>query len=160
VGPLLPKEGKENKKETNYPIKDIKVGDFINKVTLKTGENNYYKLVIDESTFKDEDLVVKVMPMDQNSDPDIYISTSEKYPSSPLTSDWQCSSYGKDTCTVNNKNLTKGSPIYIGVSCLVSECTYQMKVLLTSEFQLEDGIEFQTYLYKEDTRVLRFTIPP
>ncbi len=104
--------------------------------------------------------MVKVMPLDQESDPDIFISTTEKYPSSPLTSDWQCSSYGKDTCTVNNKNLTKGSPLYIGVSCLVSTCTYQMKVLLTSEFPLEDGIEFQTYLYKEDTRVFKFTIPP
>jgi hypothetical protein len=35
-----------------------------------------------------------------------------------------------------------------------------MKVLTTSEFALEDGIEFQTYLYKEDTRVFTFTIPP
>jgi hypothetical protein len=32
--------------------------------------------------------------------------------------------------------------------------------MLTSEFLLEDGIEFQTYLYKEDARIFRFTIPP
>ena len=32
--------------------------------------------------------------------------------------------------------------------------------MLTSEFLLEDGIEFQTYLFKEDARVFRFTIPP
>jgi hypothetical protein len=31
--------------------------------------------------------------------------------------------------------------------------------MLTSEFELDDGVEFQTYLYKEDARIFKFTIP-
>ena len=125
VGPILPKEGKNNTEEqVNFPIKDIKIGDFIDRVKLNPGEINFYKLAIDDKLFKDQDLIIKVIPLDQESDPDIFISTTEKYPQSSITSDWQCSSYGKDTCTINNKNLTKGSPIYIGVSCIISACTY------------------------------------
>ncbi len=35
-----------------------------------------------------------------------------------------------------------------------------MRVLLTSEFVLEDGVEFQTELFTEDARVFKFVIPP
>ena len=34
-----------------------------------------------------------------------------------------------------------------------------MRVILTSEFTLEDGVEFQTHLYTEDARIFKFTIP-
>jgi len=64
----------------NFPIKDIKIGDFIDRVKISPGENNFYKLAIDDKLFKDQDLIIKVIPLDQESDPDIFISTTEKYP--------------------------------------------------------------------------------
>lgn len=103
--------------------------------------------------------MIKVIPLDYVSDPDVYISQTEAFPNSTENSDWQCRAYGKDTCTVNNRNLTANATFYIGVTCENQDCEFQMKVLLTSEFELEDGVEFQTYLYQEDTRLFHFTIP-
>ena len=62
-----------------------------------------------------------------------------------------CTSYGKDTCTVNHKNISRNEVFYIGITCPnfmalftgeKAQCNFKIKVMLTSEFELEDGIEF------------------
>jgi hypothetical protein len=87
--PTKPPEDSQSPTQ-DFPISDIKVGDFIDKVTVKKGESAFYKLVITDTIYKDDDLVIKVVPLDQDSDPDIFISQTEKYPQNSLTSDWQC----------------------------------------------------------------------
>jgi hypothetical protein len=55
--------------------------------------------------------------------------------------------------------VSAGDTFNIGVVCPGHTCKFQMRVLTTSEFVLEDGVEFQTYLYPLDSRVFTFTIP-
>lgn len=94
-------------------------------MTIESGEQVFFKLELgNDTSINDEDLVIKVIPLDYESDPDIYISKEEEYPTSMLDSDWDCASYGKDTCTINNKNLTKGSTFYIGVICEGHQCNF------------------------------------
>jgi len=54
---------------------DIKVGDTISDIYLKEKRSfQYYKLHIGEDYNYSEDILIKVIPLDQDSDPDIYIS--------------------------------------------------------------------------------------
>jgi hypothetical protein len=66
----------------NLPVKPLseqnvtilKVGEYVEKVTIEEDETKYYNLTIEHELYKDEDLVIKVIPLDYESDPDIYIS--------------------------------------------------------------------------------------
>lgn len=60
---------------------------------------------------------------------------------------------------VHHKNITKGDTFYFGITCENHDCAFQVRVILSAELMLEDGVEFQTYLYKEDARIFKFTIP-
>ena len=49
----------------------------------------FYRLTIgSDEVFDGEDLIIKVIPLDYMSDPDIYISKDSKYPNSSLDADW------------------------------------------------------------------------
>ena len=140
----------------------LSIGEYVPKTVLKRDEQIFYEIKIGDEFNELEDLVIKIIPLNYESDPDIFISKTDKFPNSTLTSEWQCQSYGKDTCVVNSLNLTRGDTFRLGVICHVQgnvSCEYQLRVLLTEELELEDGVEFQTYLYKEDARVFTFTIP-
>ena len=95
----------------------IKIGENISKIYLSESELAYYTLHIGDEYYLNDDLIIKVIPLNYESDPDIYISKSEQYPNASSDSDWQCAAYGKDTCTINHKNITLDSDFYIGIAC-------------------------------------------
>jgi hypothetical protein len=44
--------------------------------------------------------------------------------------------------------------------CPSSSCKFRLLAFLTNEFWLEDGVEFKTYLDKDDARLFKFIVPP
>ena len=69
----------------------------------------------------------------------IGIQTNTK-PNGKSNSEVSCESTGRDVCTVNHKQLTKGQYVYIGVKCL-EDCKYSLKANAVQPVILEDGSE-------------------
>lgn len=42
---------------------------------------------------------------------------------------------------------------------MLGNCNYQLKVVSSDEFQIENGIDFQFYMQSEDVRVFKFVVP-
>jgi hypothetical protein len=67
---------------------------------------------------REKDLVIKVFSEGQiQGDPDVYISRNNKKPNRKENSEWICSTYGKDTCTISGKDFRPDEYFYIGVRC-------------------------------------------
>jgi len=47
----------------------------------------------------------------------------------------------------------------MGVTCPTGACKVQLINMQSSEFELEDGVEFQTWLDTNEARIFKFTIP-
>jgi hypothetical protein len=58
----------------DQPIKAINIGDMIEKVAIKADEWEFFSINIKDQVYKDEDLLIKVIPLTEESDPDVYIS--------------------------------------------------------------------------------------
>ncbi|CDW81420.1 UNKNOWN [Stylonychia lemnae] len=86
------------------------------------------------------DLIIKAIPLDDNSDPDIYISKTVRFPNSSLDSEWQCSSYGRDTCTIHHDDIKPDDVFYIGITSPHGECHLSLFTMTSDEFKLDDGI--------------------
>ena len=67
---------------------------------------------------------------------------TERFPEHSGQAQWQCASYGKDTCAIHHSNITKGDIFYMGVTCPTGTCKVQLINMQSSEFELEDGVEF------------------
>lgn len=88
---------------------------------LSQGQNSmaYYKMQVGMRYFTGvEHLVIKVMADSFESDPDVYISKTNKYPSSSLTAKWYCEREGSETCVIHNGEFAVGDILYIGVKCV------------------------------------------
>ena len=73
------------------------------------------------------------------SDPDVYISKENKYPSSPRSSDWFSERYGSDVLTIPSEALAPGETLYIGMYCQF-KCRYHLNIseAFESEIKLDD----------------------
>lgn len=47
----------------------------------------------------------------------------------------------------------------MGVTCPEGSCNIQLITLQSGEFELDDGVEFQTYLDRYEAKIFKFTIP-
>jgi hypothetical protein len=57
-------------------------------VTLGPDEVKYFRLKLGPEIYSNEDLIIKIIPRDYESDPDVYISKVEPYPNSTINSEW------------------------------------------------------------------------
>ena len=55
-------------------MREISIGENIERVELKTDGWEFFKVVIKNQVYKDEDMLIKVIPLDEETDPDVYIS--------------------------------------------------------------------------------------
>ena len=71
------------------------------------------------------------------SDPDIYISKTNKYPKTRKESDWYSETFGNDIITIPSKdlNITK---LYFSLYC-ERKCRYTLKTYLTKEIEFKLG---------------------
>ena len=77
-------------------------------------------------------------------------------PNTSADSDWQCSMYGKDSCSINHHNISKEDIFYIGIQCPMNSCIFDLKIFLTPEVELEDGVEFQIEFAKDESKIFKF----
>ena len=127
----------------------------------------YFKITIDKKLENEEDLLVMVRPVEDTSDPDIFISTSNPNPDSFSNSDQICSSNGLDVCTIPSSNITDNTTFYIGIKCY-TQCSFALKASYDSEyfFTLQENPNTETLvgsynLEYESTgaKILKFYVP-
>jgi hypothetical protein len=91
---------------------------------LEDKSNAYYQMTISERYFTGkENLAIRAIVESFDSDPDIFISKTNKNPSSSMDSDWYCVKRGSDTCIIGKDEIQTGDMLYITVQCL-TPCQY------------------------------------
>ena len=126
-------------------IKDLKIGKEI-KGRMEIDESHeYFKLILPE-LIKGKILQIttrqnKEEQIDTDepfSDPDVYISKENKYPSSPRSSEWFSERYGSDVLTIPSEALNPGETLYIGMYCQF-KCRYQLNISVAVESEIKLG---------------------
>ena len=72
------------------------------------------------------------------SDPDIYISKTNKNPKNKKDSDWYSETFGNDIITVPSKDLKDIDKLYVALYC-EKKCRYKFKAYLTKEIEFKLG---------------------
>ena len=85
-----------------------------------------------------EDLVIDAEPLVQESDPDIFVSLTNKNPHDRSSSRWSCSRSGKDICTISGSYLKPNQTFYVGVKCYLA-CKYSISSFLRKELEMRAG---------------------
>ena len=126
-------------------IKDLKIGVEI-KGRMEIDESHeYFKLVLPES-IKGKILQITMKQNKEEqidtdepfSDPDVYISKENKYPSSPRSCEWFSERYGSDVLTIPSEALKPGETLYIGMYCQF-KCRYQFNTSVAVESEIKLG---------------------
>ena len=126
-------------------IKDLKIGVEI-KGRMEIDESHeYFKLVLPES-IKGKILQITMKQNKEEqidtdepfSDPDVYISKENKYPSSPRSCEWFSERYGSDVLTIPSEALKPGETLYIGMYCQF-KCRYQFNTSVVVESEIKLG---------------------
>ena len=69
------------------------------------------------------------------SDPDFYISKTNKYPSSKRTSEWYSEQYGADIMSIPAESVNENDVFYIGMYCQF-KCKYFLKIITGKETEI------------------------
>ncbi|CDW71154.1 UNKNOWN [Stylonychia lemnae] len=138
---------------------DFQLGYFIEKLDLEPGKKNFYKLIVNDNYRPGLDIIIKAIPLIDESDPDIYISKTVKNPSPENGSDIKCASFGRDTCTIHHSLINEGDFFYFSIGCPYSKCSIQMLLLTSDEFKLDDGAVHQTLMTENEAKIFKFYIP-
>ena len=137
--------------------------------TLKNQQGvliKYFNITIDKK-IPNEDLVIMVRPVEDISDPDIFISSTFQYPDSYQNSELICTSNGLDVCPIPEANITDSKTFFIGIKCY-TQCSFALKATYTAEdfFSLSENPGTDTLIgtynmdYTDnDARIVKFLIP-
>ena len=126
-------------------ITDLKIGVPI-KGRMEIDESHkYFKLVLPES-IKGKLLQITTRQNKEEeinsdepfSDPDVYISKENKYPSSPRSCEWYSERYGSDVLTIPSEALNPGDILYIGMYCQF-KCRYHLNISSAYESEIKLG---------------------
>ena len=89
------------------------------------------------------------------SDPDIYVSKTEKNPRSPETSDYYSERYGNDILSIPKSEISPNEKFYIGMYCQF-KCKYKLKAYLSEEIEINIGKMYSIEMNKKS--VLNYVI--
>lgn len=133
---------------------------------------SYYKVdnLKDRNGDDWENIAIKVIAEELDSDPDVYISKTNAYPSSSHDSDWHCIREGSETCIIGASEIDEGDPVYFGIFCS-RDCSYKLKVyesattvLAESQEPFFDGFSTQVLKYfikdEEATKSILIKVEP
>ncbi len=97
----------------------MEIGEVSRGHRIESDETKFFSVKVPQRDYdREKDLVIKVFSEERLAgDPDVYISKSNKKPNREANSDWVCSTFGKDTCTISGKQFTPEDTFYIGVRC-------------------------------------------
>ena len=79
-------------------------------------------------------------------------------PSSQNTSDFLCSTFGKDICVIPYTSLKDSNQWYVGVRCY-KPCNFKLLAQLKTPIEIEDTKEYQLQFGTEDTNLFKMWIP-
>ena len=126
-------------------IKNLEIG-VPKKGRMDMDESHeYFKLVLPES-IKGKLLQITTKQNKEEeintdepfSDPDVYVSKENKYPSSPRSSEWYSERYGSDVLTIPAEALNPGDTLYIGMYCQF-KCRYHLNISEDVESEIKLG---------------------
>ena len=126
-------------------IKDLKIGVPIKGRMEMDESHEYFKLILPDS-IKGKLLQITTKQNKEEeinsdepfSDPDVYISKENKYPSSPRSCEWYSERYGSDVLTIPAEALNPGDTLYIGMYCQY-KCRYHLNITESVESQIKLG---------------------
>lgn len=118
----------------------------------------YLWVLVPESYRSREDLLVRVSPEDNRSDPDLYISKSNQKPNSYSTSDWGSSVTGEDVVSISSWNISVNSTFYIGIKCFKA-CNFKISALFSDELEVKTNVYHSISIHKGESKVLRYWVP-
>ena len=116
--------------------------DLVKCGSLRNEEYDYYILSLPDQFDKDNHLIIELEPIPQLdlinniiSDPNLYISTTEKNPSIDKYT-FKSEHFGDETISINPKNLSQKETFYISVHCKL-KCNYILKAQLVKDIPLK-----------------------
>ena len=123
-------------------IEEIKLAQICKGSMPLDESHKYYKLTIPKNESNQvliistqEDSTTNKDMKDSFSDPDIYISKKNKYPSSRKSSEWFSEQYGSDILSIPSESVAAGDVFYIGMYCQF-KCKYFLKVKTGKETEV------------------------
>ena len=127
------------------PIKELEIGKSITGRMEIDESHEYFKLVLPES-IKGKLLQIttkqnkeeEIKEDEPFSDPDVYVSKINKYPSSPRSSEWYSERYGSDVLTIPTEALAPNEVLYIGMYCQF-KCRYNLNIKESEESEITVG---------------------
>ena len=126
---------------------------------MKADEYDFYKLTLPEEMHKNEQLVFELDPNSildtiNNivSDPNLYISVSEKMPTYSKST-WRSNRFGNEIITIGGAYINPFQNFYIGVHCK-EKCNYILKITMVDSIILKDN-QINSYTLEEKT-VMKF----
>ena len=152
---------------SSQKIKPLVLGHPI-KGRMEIDESHeYFKLIITESmegkllqiTTK-QNKEEEIKEDEPFSDPDVYVSKINKYPSSPRSSEWYSERYGSDVLTIPGESLSQNDVLYIGMYCQF-KCRYHLNIKSSKESEIllgeynfislgpHETINYKLYIDKE-----------
>ena len=119
----------------------------------------FYKMTLGKRYVTgNEHMIFKVVASGFQSDPDIYISKANQYPTMSANSEWHCEKEGTDTCVVHKGEFNQGETFYFGVKCL-RDCKYDLRVWLTNVTDLSESSRTQMRFDAMSTQIFKYYIP-
>ena len=92
------------------------------------------------------------------SDPDIFISRTERFPSSAASATWYCAQKGSETCIVADGDFAVSDTLFFGVTCR-AECSYKLKVWYADLLELGEAERQQLRFAEYSTTLVSMRIP-
>ena len=131
--------------------------------SLKNDEYDYYELTLPENIEKDNHLIFELEPNPQLdsinniiSDPNIYISTTNKNPDTYLYN-WKSERFGDEIISISPINLSPSKVFYISVHCK-TKCNYILKAQFIKNIELKNE-EMNVFSINPKT-VTKFSFKP
>ena len=116
--------------------------DLVRSGSLKNDEYDYYILSLPQKFDNESHLIIESEPNSQLdsinniiSDPNLYISTTNKNPSIDKY-DWKSERFGDEIISINPKYLSPKKEFYISVHCK-TKCNYVLKAQLVKNLPLK-----------------------
>ena len=143
---------------------EIKLNETYTSEMKQDESFEYFTLTIPEDTEREKYILIfEVKENKKNilegeeifSDPDIYVSKTEKNPRSPETSEYYSERYGNDILSIPKSEISPNETFYIGMYCQF-KCKYKLKAYLSEEIEINIGKMYSIEMNKKS--VLNYCI--
>ena len=135
----------------------ISIGEQVKGEFSLDESHRYYSLLIPKNASNHlliisthEDSSIKENMKGSFSDPDFYISKTNKYPSSKRTSEWYSEQYGADIMSIPSESVKENDIFYIGMYCQF-KCRYFLKIETGRETEIKLNQVYHLKLKKQES---------